>query len=429
VKVATVPSTILSIGESDVKKLEFQANINMNKDDDTIKGTGQAQPSAVAAAASTNKPKSKRLCKEISCPKFKQGKCNAYCVACFQKFGETTCRDPHCINKNYKDGYCVSHLASVDDGDAIAAKPVSESATKKKVSKPLKVGSTKKKADAATKPTKPVSESATKTKKAAVAAKPAKPVKRKRDYRERYTFPATSTHKKLRIDANSKNPNQQTITKDDLLSLVDSVLKETRHAKTSDGEAHYLLDEIRDSMNKALESSLSHKVKKKSLKNDAPIEIQGISEEAFTAEEIALMPVVFAYHCDDAESEQNAKIATLDYEVEQSRLKRKVAAATDESNSSSGQVASKRKPASPAKSVNSIEDETERVPADDFPGGWTMQSVPRTKVAGKKPFDTYYYSPKLGLKFRSRPEVKRFIALLDICDDDEEKAFAIFKGR
>ncbi|KAK1742001.1 hypothetical protein QTG54_007574 [Skeletonema marinoi] len=370
----------------------------MNKDDDTIKGTGQAHSSsAVAAAASTNKPKSKRLCKEISCPKFKQGKCNGYCVACFQKFGETTCRDPHCINKNYKDGYCVSHLASVDDGDAIAAKPVSESATKKK--------------------------------KAVAAAKPAKPVKRKRDYRERYTFPATSTRKKLRIDANSKNPNQQTITKGDLLSLVDSVLKETRHAKSSDGEVHYLLDEIRDSMNKALESSLSHKVKKKSLKNDAPIEIQGISEEAFTAEEIALMPVVFAYHCDDAESEQNAKIATLDYEVEQSRLKRKAAAATDESNSSSGQVASKRKPASPAKSVNSIEDETERVPADDFPGGWKMQSVPRTKVAGKKPFDTYYYSPKLGLKFRSRPEVKRFIALLDICDDDEEKAFAIFKGR
>jgi len=125
VEVATVPSTILSIGESDVKKLEFQANINMNnKDDDTIKGTGQAHSSsAVAAAASTNKPKSKRLCKEISCPKFKQGKCNGYCVACFQKFGATTCRDPHCINKNYKDGYCVSHLASVDDGDAIAAKP------------------------------------------------------------------------------------------------------------------------------------------------------------------------------------------------------------------------------------------------------------------------------------------------------------------
>jgi len=381
-----------------VKKLEFQANINMDKDDDTIKGTGKAHSSSAAAAvASTNKPKSKRLCKEISCPKFRQGKCNGYCVACFQTFGATTCRDPHCINKNYKDGYCVSHLASVD-GDAIAAKPVSEPATK--------------------------------TKKAAVAAKPAKPVKRKRDYRERYTFPATSTHKKLRIDANSKNPNQQTITKDDLLSLVDSVLKETRHAKSSDGEAHYLLGEIRDSMNKALESSLSHKVKKKSLKNDAPIEIQGISEEAFTAEEIALMPVVFAYHCDDAESEQNAKISTLDYEAEQSRLKRKAAVASDESNSSSsGQVASKRKPASPAKSVNSIEDETERVPADDFPGGWTMQSVPRTKVAGKKPFDTYYYSPKLGLKFRSRPEVKRFIALLDICDDDEEKAFAIFKGR
>eukprot|EP00984_Skeletonema_dohrnii_P035174 scaffold34640_cov106-Skeletonema_dohrnii-CCMP3373.AAC.2 len=163
-------------GKSDVKKLEFQANINMkNKDDDTIKGTGQAQSSSAVVAASTNKPKSKRLCKEISCPKFRQGKCNGYCVACFQKFGATTCRDPHCINKIHKDGYCVSHFASVDGDIAIAAKPVSVSATKK---------STKKKAAAATKPTKPVSEPATKTKKATVAAKPAKPVKRKRDYRE-----------------------------------------------------------------------------------------------------------------------------------------------------------------------------------------------------------------------------------------------------
>jgi len=222
------------------------------------------------------------------------------------------------------------------------------------------------------------------------------------------------------------------------------VLNDTRHAKSSDGNAHYLIDEVRENVSKALESSLSSSLKanlllkgrKKPIKNEGSDEagigdedeaataILGISEEAFTADEIASMPVAFAYHRGDALSEQNAKIATLDYEMEQGRLKRQAA-----SNSSSGQAAKKRKPASPDRSVSSTEKEIESEPATEFPSGWTMKHVPRKNGTKSRPCDTYYYSPKLRLKFRSRPEVKRFIALLDSSDNDEMKAHAKFKRR
>lgn len=354
----------------------------------------------------TGEGKDRRLCKALECSKFKQGKCNGYCVVCFNQFGATTCRDYHCTYKIHEDGpYCFSHLANVDDDTnaKLVAQPVSS--------------------------TKPAAEPATK-KEIAAAVKPSKQFKKKREHRIRYSFPATSSHQSLRVDANSKNPKHQTILKDDLLSLVDSVLKETRHAKSSDGKSHYLLNEIRDNLNRALGPSSSHKVSRKSgqeFKDEAPIEIQGIAEETFTAEEIALMPVVFAYH-EDIESEQNAKIATLDYEVEQSRLKRK-AAAMDERNSG-------KEPVSPAEHKSNTDTEknqTEKEPSDKFPpSGWTMEQVPRSarqSGTNSKPFDTYYYSPKLRLKFRSRPEVKRFIALLESSDNDEEKAFSNFKGR
>jgi hypothetical protein len=415
----------------------------MNKDNNN-KDVCQAHHDSIAAAAASQPKKDRRLCKALLCKKFKQGKCNGFCVVCFNQFGATTCRDSKCMNGIHKDGYCSSHFANVNDTDTTATKPASESATN------------------------PAPESAktttmtTKNKKIATPSQPSKQVKRKREHRIRYTFPATSSHQSLRIDANSKNPRHQTISKDDLRSLFDSVLKETRHTKSVDGKALYLLDEIRDNIISGLKPS-SHKVTKKplKLKKEAPVEIQGIPEDSFTADEIALMPVVFSYHCEDIESEQNAKIATLDYEVEQNRLKRKAAmgdesnptsgqsgtkepvssaeqgrlkrkaAMCDESNLSSGQ-ASKKEPVSSAehKSDSPIEDETEKEPDDEFPpSGWVTQHVPRKIGTSNRPVDTYYYSPKLQLKFRSKPEVKRFVALLDSSGNDEEKAFAEFRGR
>jgi hypothetical protein len=50
----------------------------------------------------------------------------------------------------------------------------------------------------------------------------------------------------------------------------------------------------------------------------------------------------------------------------------------------------------------------------DFPWGWTKRIIPRENASsGKKMFDTYYYSPVHGYKFRSRPEVRLFLDILD----------------
>jgi len=405
---------LLSIIRGKGRGEDYPNKYNMNKDNNN-KDLGQAHESIAAAAATDKQPGAKaapskpekkdlRLCKAALCIKFKQGKCNGYCVACFNQFGATTCRQFHCINKIHKGGYCLSHVALANDDDTAttttATKPASKSAA---TTTRTTTTTTKKKITTSAQPSK------------ATSAQPSKQVKRKREHRIRYTFPATSSHQSLRIDANSKNPKHQTISKDDVLSLVNSVLKDTRHAKSTDGKALYLLDEIKDNIKRALEPS-SHKVTRKPLKSEAPIiEIQGIPEESFTVEEIALMPVVFSYHCEDIESEQNAKIATLDYEVEQSRLKRKAATMGDENNSSSGQ-ASKKEPVSPAehKSDSPFENETEDKEADDEfpPSGWSMQHIPRRNATSSRPFDTYYYSPELQLKFRSKVEVKRFVALL-----------------
>jgi hypothetical protein len=151
-------------------------------------------------------------------------------------------------------------------------------------------------------------------------------------------------------------------------------------------------------------------------KNEVPI--QGILEDHFTADEIAAMPIVFAYHCPEedpkGESEQNAKIAQLDYEVEQRRLKRN--------------AKSQAKSPPELKGSKPVAIDDERKPAEGFPDGWTRQLVPRSSTRSRA-VDTYYYSPK-GLKFRSKPEVNRFLALLEENSDvDEETAYDKLKRR
>ena len=60
-------------------------------------------------------------------------------------------------------------------------------------------------------------------------------------------------------------------------------------------------------------------------REDAPSEpLEGLPLAYFADEEIDSFPVVFAYDNEDPDgfSEENAKIATLDHDVEQRRLKR-----------------------------------------------------------------------------------------------------------
>ncbi len=58
--------------------------------------------------------------------------------------------------------------------------------------------------------------------------------------------------------------------------------------------------------------------------------------------------------------------------------------------------------------------------ADGFPSRWVVRRVPREKRGDR--IETYFCSPDLGLKFRSRPEARRFLLRLAEADGDEAAA-------
>ena len=145
-----------------------------------------------------------------------------------------------------------------------------------------------------------------------------------------------------------------------------------------------------------------------------PLILEAIPESEFSETEMESFPVAFAYQGDDHTSEENAKIATLDYEVEQRRLKRNANNAKGTPKAKSGVV----KPASASKRELAVDPE----PAEGFPEGWTTRTVRRANATSGKTADTFWYSPKLGLKFRSRPEVRKFLSALESTGGDETLA-------
>jgi hypothetical protein len=63
--------------------------------------------------------------------------------------------------------------------------------------------------------------------------------------------------------------------------------------------------------------------------------------------------------------------------------------------------------------------------ASEFPDGWLVREVPRTKGNHR---DRYYYSPELEIRFRSKVEVRRFLDCLVQHHGDEEKAWLSMAG-
>ena len=168
--------------------------------------------------------------------------------------------------------------------------------------------------------------------------------------------------------------------------------------------------------------------------------------------EIEAFPVTFAYEIDDPTglSEENAKIATLDYEVEQRRMRRaenqaegKVVAGRPTKESKPAVCRPAKEPkskATPAKkpcsakkekahpSVSEREERFNAEVAEEFPTGWTLRRIPRSgSLTTTKAEDTYYYSPVRKWRFRSRPEVNRFIECLKKSGGDEDTAIKIWK--
>jgi len=69
-------------------------------------------------------------------------------------------------------------------------------------------------------------------------------------------------------------------------------------------------------------------------------------------------------------------------------------------------------------------------PAANFPNGWVTRTVPRltTNKEGQQTSDLYYYSPQLGYKFRSKPEVQRFLDCVSkVSNGDERIAIGEFR--
>ncbi len=68
------------------------------------------------------------------------------------------------------------------------------------------------------------------------------------------------------------------------------------------------------------------------------------------------------------------------------------------------------------------------VAAEGFPDGWVTRRLPRNNVNDPR-MDKYWYSPKLGLKFRNKDDAKRFLNKLEDANGDESEAIIAFHGR
>mmetsp|Transcript_19944 Transcript_19944/g.29977 ORF Transcript_19944/g.29977 Transcript_19944/m.29977 type:complete len:211 (+) Transcript_19944:138-770(+) len=65
---------------------------------------------------------------------------------------------------------------------------------------------------------------------------------------------------------------------------------------------------------------------------------------------------------------------------------------------------------------------------ENLPNGWTKKVFKRNRGATKSRLDTYWFSPRMKNRFRSRTEVKKFLDCLRISEGDEVAAYAAFKN-
>jgi len=221
--------------------------------------------------------------------------------------------------------------------------------------------------------------------------------------------------------------------KEKILSLVEAAFDGTRRATSSvDGRNYYVLDELKDSLNEKLGSRMDDALQlhrddtssfAAAVSSLSPVSeiLEGVAEANFDEEDVeSSFPVAFAYHAEDPSgiSEENAKIATLDYEVEQRRQRRR---------QSEEAVKHRRSEEATKKGRSSVKHPTldhadahiAPIPAEEFPEGWMKRKVPRPN---RTTFDTRFYSPKKSFRFRNRKDVRRFLETLKKSGGDEQLA-------
>ncbi|KAL7484221.1 hypothetical protein ACHAW6_009871 [Cyclotella cf. meneghiniana] len=67
-------------------------------------------------------------------------------------------------------------------------------------------------------------------------------------------------------------------------------------------------------------------------------------------------------------------------------------------------------------------------PAPEFGEGWTTRTLMRPSPQGSKTSDTYYYSPQIQFKFRSKIQVQKFLECVQKVGGDERLAIREYKN-
>ena len=70
-------------------------------------------------------------------------------------------------------------------------------------------------------------------------------------------------------------------------------------------------------------------------------------------------------------------------------------------------------------------------PATDLPKLWVTRRIPRKKKSrnSKPRSDIFWYSPKLGLRFKSKRDALNFVEVYKQCRRNEENAIKMFKEK
>ena len=113
------------------------------------------------------------------------------------------------------------------------------------------------------------------------------------------------------------------ISTDEVTKLVEKTLGSIRNAATADGEAYFVMDELKEKLNRNLDSVAMQSSVEATVQPRFP---EVYPESDFDQDEVNKMPTVYGYFTKEDDpsgtSETNAKIAKLDYDVTKRREKR-----------------------------------------------------------------------------------------------------------
>lgn len=195
---------------------------------------------------------------------------------------------------------------------------------------------------------------------------------------------------------NITNNERRLVSKSAALELMKKTLSETQQATTTtEGEFYYEFDALRNQLIRNLDG-LSHQgstaIPSEEAIHSGEVIVEGIPEEEFSAEELESFPVAFAYHVETSDpngiSEENAKIATLDYEAEKREEKKfaRALAACAKRNEVTTQEPVKRREQSKKDKSGAVHlrgkaeapSSVEHTVSDELPTGWVIRFVPRS---------------------------------------------------